>query len=174
MSKDSDISVLRAKRLRALESNAELAWIHLELDTFSSYSSAPKNNAPPSLDQNLFRSDGNIHSLAPPRGRPGGKGSSTVLEGEDLYCRLPSEKISGDQLYQFLRIQFGVEIEPPKIKVNNAGNSFCFIKCTEKDRETLLQELSVDKDVTVPDGEGGDLKGTLVVKENIENHNRIQ
>ena len=112
MSKDPAISsdILRARR------------IAFELDTLSppvSNTSAPKgiNTAsqmtPPSLDRNLFRSDGNVHSLAPPRGRPGGQGSNTILKGESLYCHLPSDKISGEQLYRFLRIQFGVEIESP-------------------------------------------------------------
>ena len=133
------VDVIMERRLAAVaESNAEQAF---ELETLSSL--AAKKNAPLApfaLDPNLFRSDGNVHSLALPSGRPGGKGSSTVLEGEYLYCRIPSDKISGEQLYHFLRIQFGIEIESPypSMKVDLKGNHYCFLRGkTHKDQKLL-------------------------------------
>ena len=112
----------------------------------------------------MFKSSGNIHSLAlgSPSGIPGA-GSKVIVTHYDLYCRIPSPEISGEQLFHFIRVQFGVEVDKNiKPKLNESGNSYCFLRCkSEKDLEYLLNNMD---DVTMPNGKFGDFDEPIRVR----------
>ena len=157
----------------AIESAETAEEVSAQLDTLC----PPANNfkginvsTGPNLGP-MFKSSGNIHSLAQgsPSGIPGA-GSKVIVTHYDLYCRIPSPEISGEQLYEFIRIQFGVEVDKNiKPKVNQYGNSYCFLRCkNEDDLEYLLNNMD---DITMPNGEGGDFDEPVRVRIPVRENN---
>ena len=162
---------VRRKRLEALSLTGrrlETAEdVAAQLDTLVPTSSQSKIGVLPPVYRSTtatVRETPTIGGFSAPKGKPQGKGSSTVSTLLQLYCSIPPCEITGEQLAVFLSIQFGVKVQIPVIRTNQKGNLYCFLYCEkEKDHEKLLKELNYENDVTLPDntpGSYGDIPGT--------------
>ncbi|KAL5256440.1 hypothetical protein ACHWQZ_G011619 [Mnemiopsis leidyi] len=178
MSNPSSLEELRQRRLafneKRLETAADLVE---ELDTLALPKSNNKNS---SCKNNICQSVQRI-SPAPsvssgPR-KPHGKGSKTMSSLLQMYCSVPKCDITGEQLAEFISIQFKIKIFIPVIKANEGGRLYCFLNCkNEKDYEKLLKVLAYDEDVTLPDNSPdstGDIPGTLWVKPPLHEHEEV-
>ena len=157
---------VRRKRLEALTGcRLETAEdVAAKLDTLVPASSQSKNSVISRPTTAIVRESPKIGGFSAPKGKPQGKGSSTVSTLLELYCSIPQCEITGEQLAMFLSIQFGIKVNIPVIRTNPNGKLYCFLHCkNEKDHDKLLKELDYDNDVTLPDNTPasyGDIPGT--------------
>lgn len=174
MSNPSSLEELRQRRLAFNEKRLETAAdVAEELDTLALPKSNNKNYP---ICQSVQRISPAPSVSSGPR-KPHGKGSKTVSSLLQMYCSVPKCDITGEQLAEFISIQFGIKIFIPVIKANTGGNLYCFLNCkNEKDYEKLLKVLAYDEDVTLPDNSPdstGDISGTLWVKPPLHEHEEV-
>ena len=77
---------------------------------------------------------------------PNSSSRTQVISETQLYVNLPSMSISSEQLVEFVRLQFGVEVTVShmntKAQTGGGSKNFCFLECKNKeDMDYLLTEM---------------------------------
>ena len=164
------LETIRQKRLAALGQGAPV--------TTSPRSQAPTQQPNrvqprPTLPPVSHSQSNNVHTLSSIRSNPGSgtrlaanSRTQTVTQTYELYVRLPSKKITSEQLVQFIRTQFGVNVVVRHMNTKHQSyqlteRNFCFVDCDSKeDMERLIQEMN---DTTI-----GDWEDPIMVKEKLD------
>jgi hypothetical protein len=118
----------------------------------------------------------NIHTTTSIRSNPGSgtrlaanTRTPVVIQTHELYVRLPSKQITSEQLFQFIKIQFGVNVVVRYMNTKHQSNqiterNFCLIECDSKeDMEWLIDEMN---DATI-----GDWEDPIIVKQKTRSSN---
>ena len=134
-------------------------------------SSSYSRPSQPSVSHN--NNNNNIHTLSSVRSNPGSgtrlatsSRTQVVTQTHELYVRLPSKEITSEQLVQFIKIQFGVNVVVRHMNTKHQSyqmseRNFCFIDCdSREDMERLIEEMN---DSTI-----GEWEDPIVVKEKLD------
>ena len=162
------LEALREKRLAALGRSVET---HSQQMSTAHYRPTP----PPASHSNSDNHgrNSNIHTITSIRSNPGSgtrlaanSRTQVVTQTHELYVRLPSKQITSEQLVQFIKTQFGVNVVVRYMNTKHQSyqmteRNFCFVDCDSKeDMERLIDEMN---DATI-----GDWEDPIIVKQKLD------